>query len=162
VNAGEIEALTAEWRRQSLEQERARFEAGDRMALFAAIRVCANFDLPLPEWASRAFIAGYDKVLNCRARSWDEAFGQPYLKGANLAATRKRRTLRTAVWNDVMAAIKRDPERPVDESLFEEVGKAHATGKTLTAELYYEAVGLIGLGASDVKAALTEQPTTSR
>lgn len=127
--------VASEW---ELEKERMRFERGDKMALLAAVRVCANHDMPLPEWASRAFIRAYDTILNCRIGSWDDAFGRPYRKGVHLAALRKRRKLRMKVWLDVNAELKKS-SRAVDESLFEDIGRPLGLGKTLTAEMYYEA-----------------------
>jgi hypothetical protein len=85
-----VDEITIAHAHERLEEERARYNAGDMAALFGALRVCANHDLVMPEWVSRAFIRGYDKVLTCRAGSWDEAFGAPYPKGFHLVGTRKR------------------------------------------------------------------------
>lgn len=117
-----------------LTQEQAKFEAGSGIALLGAIRICANHDLPLPQWAARAYIKAYDKVLSCTAGSWDEVFGRPYKKGTHLAALRKRRMNRIRVW----LAMKHRGERPIDEQLFEDIGKPLGLGKTLVSELYYE------------------------
>jgi hypothetical protein len=121
---------------ERLEQERLHFEAGNKMSLLAAIRICANHDLVMPEWVALAFIAGYDKVLNCRANSWDAVFGNPYSKGKHLAAMRKKRELSPAVWLAVNDA--RNQGATVDENLFEQVGKELGLGKTLAAEYYYD------------------------
>lgn len=122
----------------ALESERQRFEQGDRMALLAAVRICANDGLPLPAWASKAYISAFDAVLNCRAASWDEAFGRPFKKGKHLHALRKRRTMRPKVWLAVRHAHEHDGAN-IDESLFEKIGKALHLGKTQTSDLYYEA-----------------------
>ena len=128
---------------QRLEERRLQFEAGHKMSLLAAIRICANHDLVMPGWVARAFISGYEKVLTCRANSWDKVFGNPYQKGRHLAAMRKKRNLSPAVWNAVNDA--RQQGAPVDEDLFEEVGKAYGLGKTLAAEYYYDFVGRFNL-----------------
>ncbi|MBK7745248.1 MAG: site-specific integrase [Betaproteobacteria bacterium] len=54
-------AMTAiiEWTLQELDLERQRFEAGDGMALLAAIRKCANHNLAMPAWVADAFIERY-------------------------------------------------------------------------------------------------------
>ncbi len=122
-----------------LEQHRLAFEAGNRFSLPTAIRICANHDLPLPDWASKAYIAAFDQVLNARAASWDEVFGKPYPKGTNLAATRKRRTLKYAVALRINAVLGSEPHTPIDEALFERVGAEFHIGKTLAAALYYAA-----------------------
>jgi hypothetical protein len=113
------------------------FEAGHQRSLMAAIRVCANHDLPLPDWASKAYIHSYDQVLNARMKSWDEAFGAPYPKGTNLAATRKHRILKSAVVTRVQAIRASEPGTPIDEDLFERLGAELHIGKTLASKLYY-------------------------
>lgn len=120
---------------ERLEDERKKFEQGDKMALLAAIRTCANHDLPLPRWASRAFVVAYDRVLNCKLGSWDDAFGRPYPKGSHLSALRKRRLYTMPVRMAVTRAS--ESGRPIDETLFEEIGQQFGLGKTLTMELYY-------------------------
>lgn len=120
-----------------LEFEAKRFNGGDKMALLAAIRICANHDLPLPPWTSSAYIAAYDRVLNCRAKSWDSVFGKPYPAGVHLAARRKRREKSFAVYNEVKRILASAPDTPIDEHLFERVGKPLGLGKTLAGEFYY-------------------------
>src|SRR5690606_15978690 len=120
---------------ERLEDERKKFEQGDKMALLAAIRTCANHDLPLPRWVSRAFVVAYDRVLHCKVGSWDDAFGRPYPKGSHLSALRKRRLYTMPVRMAVTRAS--ESGRPIDETLFEEIGQQFGLGKTLTMELYY-------------------------
>ena len=131
-----IERLIRRHYRERLEVERTRFDAGDRMALFAALRICAQRDLKMPQWASRAFIRGYDKVLNCRTGSWDEAFGEPY-PGKHLARLRQRRLNRSAVWLRIKKLLAQPDAPPVDRSLFEKVGKELGIGPRVCSELYY-------------------------
>lgn len=113
------------------------YAAGDQMALLAAIRRCANHDIPMPAWVGKAFIERYDKVLSCRIGSWDEAFGRPYPKGKHLASMRKKRRLRFAVHAFVRA--EHEKGAAIAEALFEEAGQKFNVGKTLASELYYEA-----------------------
>lgn len=114
------------------------FGRGDKMALFAAVRKCANHDLVMPDWVSRAFIRGYDAVLTCSAASWDEAFGRPYPKGMHLANVRESRTKRFAIW--LRVSELRDIDRlAIDDAIFERVGKEFGVGKTRANKLYYEA-----------------------
>jgi len=118
-----------------LQTEHERFERGDKVALLGAIRICANHDLPLPDWASRAFIRAYDRVLRLDTGSWDDAFGRPYPKGKHLSAMRKKRMYRYPV--RVAVAREHKAGRAIDASLFEKIGDEFGLGKTLTAELYY-------------------------
>jgi hypothetical protein len=129
---------------RTIERERARFEAGDRMALLAAIRKCANHDLVLPAWVAKAYIKAYDRVLTCRAKSWDDAtvFGKPYPKHAHLNALRKKRNLPLAVWLAVRRILDSEPNTRIDRSLFERVGAnlRPPIGHSDAAEFYYQAV----------------------
>jgi len=118
-----------------------RFEMGDQYALMTALRICACHTLAWPEWVAEAYIRGYDTVNNRRAKSWDEVFGSPLPKGAQLAAQRKKRKLMFAVHNAVTAEMARHPNRPIDEALFTEIGLPFNIGKTLTSEYYYDACG---------------------
>lgn len=128
--------------RQRLRVMETAFERGDRGALMAAIRLCANHDLVMPSWISRGFIKGYDAVLNGRAASWDDAFGRPYKKGTHLQSLRTKRLLRFQVFNMVQRI--RDAESvPIDEGLFERVGRRLGICKTLASDLYYEAQRMI-------------------
>lgn len=123
--------------RNDLLMEKARYEAGDKNALLGAIRICANHDLVMPEWLARAFIRGYDKVLNHKVGSWDDAFGRPLPKGKHLNAARKKREKGPAAWLEVQRMVKEE-DRAIDDLLFEDVGKKLGLGKTLVSEFYYE------------------------
>lgn len=116
----------------------------DRYQLMTAIRICANHNLPLPDWAADAFIKAYDTVNNARAKSWNTVFGNPYPKGTHLSALRKRRMKKFAVWNEITLILKTEPDIPVDEYLFETVGKKFGLGKTLASEYYYAAKQQLG------------------
>lgn len=137
-----------------IEQDRQKFEAGDKWALLAAVRECARCSIPMPDWLATAFILAYDGVLNCRIGSWDEAFGRPFPKGTHLAAKRKRRTKAPAVWLAVRKAT--DAGEPLDEGLFERVGKKLGLGKTQTAEFYYSQKAFWETAISPEIAALLE------
>jgi hypothetical protein len=111
----------------------------DKYYLMAAIRVCANHGIPLPDWAASAYIKAYDEVNNARAKSWSKVFGDPYPKGRHLAAIRKKRELQFAVFNKITQTLAMEPSLPIDESLFEKVGKELNIEKTLASEYYYAA-----------------------
>jgi hypothetical protein len=130
---------------QKLEALERNFAKGDNFALLHAIRICANHDLVIPEWAARAYIKRFDAVLNCETDSWDGAFGRPYPNGVHLSKARQRRKLRFAVYARVRELLKANPKRPIDEGLFEEVGDKFDIGKTLCGRLYYEAKRMVGL-----------------
>jgi hypothetical protein len=110
---------------------------GDGAALFAALRKCANHDLVMPLWVSRAFIKGYDAVLCCRANSWDEAFERPYPKGKHLSSMKESREKRFPIWLRVKEL--RAEGATIDDGLFERVGREFGMSKSRANELYYEA-----------------------
>jgi hypothetical protein len=113
----------------------------DGFAVLGAIRECITSGLVAPEWLAYAFNSRYNSVLSCRAKSWDDpkAFGLPYKKGTNIASLRKKRMLMFAVWNEIILIKKMNPDTPIDDGLFESVGKKFALGKTLCSEYYYSA-----------------------
>jgi len=108
--------------------------------VLAAVRVCANCDLVMPDWLVREFITRYISVLSCSVKSWDDAFGRPYPKGKHLAALRKALMNRSAVW--VAVRKMHNCGRAINKKLFEEVGKPLGLGATLAEKLYYENKGL--------------------
>lgn len=136
---------------QTLKHLEGEFCKGDSWALMSAIRICAQHDLSMPDWASRAYISAYDRVLNAREKSWDAVFGSPYPKGTNLNSLRKKQKMRPAVWSRIVETIKCNPEIPIDSCLFENIGKEFNIGKTLAEEYYREMCQRTGFGATDVK-----------
>ena len=101
--------------------------------------VCARNDLVAPDWLAKAFLRGFDAVLNCRVGSWDEAFGEPY-PGKQLAQLRRRRVNRIKVTLAVSAAMQSDPEQAVDVGFWERIGASVGEGKSQAQTLHAEAV----------------------
>jgi hypothetical protein len=129
---------------QRLEIYRENFQNGNKYSLMLAIRICANHDLILPDWVSKAYITAFDGVQNYRNKSWDEVFGAPNKKGTNLNASRKKRELKLAVLLEVRRIYFSQLPRPaIDILMYEEVGKKFNIGKTLAAEYYYSALKML-------------------
>jgi hypothetical protein len=122
-----------------LDRLKAQFESGDRWALLAAVRKCANHSLVMPSWVANGFIAAYDTVLSARIGSWDEALGRPYPKGRHLHNARQDRERRFDVWLRIRNILSQEPDIAVDDALFERVGRELGIGKTRANRLYYEA-----------------------
>lgn len=120
------------------------FESGDEFLLMTAIRICANHDLPMPNWVATNYIKAYQTVVGARSKSWDQVFGLPYPKGTHLNAVRKKRLLKFRVWSDVKKILNMNPKTPIDEAIFELVGKRVGIGKTLASEYYYAVVKITG------------------
>jgi hypothetical protein len=120
----------------ALEEYRTGYEAGKKADLLRAIRFCLDQEIIPPDWIVRAFAAATNRWFSLRAKTLDDAFGIKYPKGAHLNASRKRRALTPAVL--VAVGNARAEGRPVDDDLFEEIGKSlrPPIGKTLVKEYY--------------------------
>jgi hypothetical protein len=123
---------------QEIDQLKVAYENGDKMALFAAMRKCANHDLIMPPWVSRGFISGYDSVLTCRVGSWDDAFGRPYPKGKHLVNMQQDRLKRYAIYFRIKEIIEAE-RHAIDDGLFERAGSEFGVSKSSANRLYYEA-----------------------
>ena len=55
---------------------------------------CVRAGLVAPDWLAAAFMRQYDMALNCRAGTWDEAFGPAQPRGVHLSTLRLRRLYR--------------------------------------------------------------------
>ena len=131
---------------QDLDTLKAQFEAGDSFALLQAIRKCANHDLRMPDWVAENYINRFDRVLNCKSGSWDEAFGKPYPKGKHIKEMKERRNLRFRVYVRVREIREASKKLiPIDEALFSRVGAEFGIKKTLCNELYYEVKRMLPL-----------------
>lgn len=132
---------------QELKRLRGDFDAGDGIALMLAIRKCANHDLLMPEWVAAEYIKRFDLILNYEAASWDDVLGRPVPKGMHLDSLKKRRELKFKVYEAVLErtgpTLNPTDRPPVDDGLFEAVGKELGIGKTLANEYYYAAKALI-------------------
>jgi hypothetical protein len=118
---------------------RQQFEAGDRMALFAAMRKCAVHGLVMPRWVALEFIRGYGPVLRCEVDSWDDpaAFGLPYgrRKKAQLVGMKRRRNLLIPAYHAVREMSAQG--HPIDATTFAVVAEQLGTNGTEVGKLYY-------------------------
>ena len=72
-----------------LEIAKQKIEGGNKAVLLKAMHECLIMRKPLPEWLRLAFLQAYQSAYPFEIKSWDEIFGKPHRKGANLKA-RKR------------------------------------------------------------------------
>jgi hypothetical protein len=150
---------------QEVNKLRPAVEAGCGFDVMDAVSRCLRHDLGPPDWLARAFLRRYDAVLNCRAGSWDDAFGRPYPKNAQLAALRRRRIGRLKASNAFTERLRRNPMRAVDKALWEEIGHEIDEGTTRAEELYREALRMgIGQTAAVIRKSQgwPTRPTTLR
>lgn len=141
------------------------------------IAICTTYDLVAPDWLARAFLRGFYAVRRARLGSWDEAFGRPHPKGAQLAAKRRRQSQRVEVALLIHDFVCRHPDLPMESlwGLFEptreeqsdvapefvERARRIGTGKSKAQELYTEALAAgLAIDHNAVRARLTEPRAT--
>lgn len=135
-----------------LDELAAQFGDGDTPALFRAIAFCGHQQIPMPEWAVAAYFAAMNRWWTLDCASLDDAFGVHFPKSKHLAAARKKRRLQLAVYDDVEAS--KASSRGISASLFAEVGKRHAIGKTLAEKYCYSAKRMLGSMPKSIDALL--------
>ena len=123
--------------KRRLELERTRFEDGEKIALMGALRICANHNLTMPEWVSSQYIKSYDQVLNCKASSWDTAFGRPY-PNKKIGSLYTRRRVRFGLLMRFKAIHNTERKVAIDDLLFGKIADEFSIGKTLVKDFYYE------------------------
>jgi hypothetical protein len=69
------------------------FRVGHEWALLEAIHLCLEYDEVAPAWVKVAFRYKFAKVKGLQVTSWDDVFGRPLKKGAQLAAAQRNITL---------------------------------------------------------------------
>ncbi len=124
---------------QELRVWRKQYQKGEKKAITEGLYLCALNDIPLPKWLAFSYLAAFRKVIFFKAKSWDDVFGRPHPKGTQLLAKRDKREKMFSLYNRIHEIKQRSPDTPIDESLFEKVGKEFGLGKSLTNEYYYEA-----------------------
>jgi hypothetical protein len=113
-----------------------RLEDGDKWALLYAIHQCLLLKRPLPEWLRLAFLRAYDSKTGYEIKSWDDAFGRPHTKGTHVHKEKRNLQLRYDIIRRVEELAS---EMPIDEHLFEKVGKDLGIGgSTTVSDIYYE------------------------
>lgn len=143
----------------SLATEQKAFADGDKRAAMHAVYLCCSHDLPIPDWAAKAFITGYQKVLGCNVATWDEAFGPPFRKGFRIHDARKRREQWPQIGPAVVKAILED-RMPIDPGLFEQVGERLGIGARQVRDTWYGPQGVIF--RKQVKSVLKKEAAETR
>lgn len=109
--------------------------AGSSIALMRCIDFCCAKQLVIPNWAAEAFHQGYIKVMNYEARSWDTVFGKPHKKGMHLKDQRCDED-KQLIHKCVRELINQGC--PIDEGLFETVGKRFGSKGREIRDIYYD------------------------
>ena len=116
---------------------KARYESGNKRALFDAIFCCIGSypQKSVPEWAVAAFMEAYGKIISAEARTYDEAFGTPWPKGRHLPELRKRLRRRYPIWHRVRILNAGDGE-PIGDDLYRTVARELGIGVDEVRETY--------------------------
>jgi hypothetical protein len=123
------------------EENRTSYEEGDKPALFRMLVQCALFRRTMPEWAAGELVSIHRAALAGEIRSWNDVFGRPWQQERPRA---QRRSLRTRTWKwevwKLVHELHEGEGKPIDNKLFEKVGRQLAIGgKSTIAALYGEA-----------------------
>lgn len=131
------------------------FIAGHPRALFIAIRTCARFGVAMPPWAATAFLARMNAIDSMQASSWDEAFGSPWPKGKHLKTAREGLSIKYPIYMRIMEehdkADNNGKKTPIDDLLFERIGKEFDVNRSRCRELYAGMANMIDPSRADRK-----------
>jgi len=128
---------------------------GNRRPLLNALGFCLDYDIPIPEWLAEAFSDALSAVDSFEARSWDDVFGKPH-HGRKIAAKGRQKKLRMLVWHRVQTL---SATRPIDQGLFEQVGKGLGISGAVAKRLYYDPYRIWGRVAQWLRPDWTRLPT---
>jgi hypothetical protein len=115
---------------------RSRYEAGDTLSLLQAVSMCAEENLPLPQWLAEAFRARMDLFLHPgKVQSLDEVFASttvPTTSPKKAAAARLDWQLGGTLWHDVWALVQKDETLISFDNAVERLlgSAAYGVGKT--------------------------------
>lgn len=132
----------------ALEHERTRAEAGDKRAVLRAIYICSIYNMPMPDWTRRAFLAAYNAILNVDAKSWDDVFGRAFPKGVHWNELKKHAELKNAVYREMclaniegesLTSSKPKKGKSSTDGAFEKVANKLNISPGTVIELFYEA-----------------------
>jgi hypothetical protein len=113
-----------------LERLRKDFEEGDKRALFEAICWAGA---SLPDWVRKGLREAHERFECGDINSWEDIFGKPF--PGKSRKTAQNRALGINIWVEVRRRI--DQGQPIDEHLFEQVGKSFDMKHSTVSKLYY-------------------------
>src|ERR1700682_2527836 len=118
-----------------IENCRKRFEAGEATALLDAIDCCARSGTAMPLWLADAYCSGYFAWQTYKFKTLDQGFGVER-KGERISERRSREMLKAPVAMEV-DKLHRQEKVPIDEALFERVGKILQIKPGTARDVYY-------------------------
>ena len=121
---------------RAIEDCRKRFEAGEAAALLDALDYCARSGTAMPLWLAKAYCSRYISWRTYEVKTLDQAFGVER-KGERIPERRTRILLAPHVAMEV-DTLHRQEKLPIDEALFERVGKILDITPGMARDIYYE------------------------
>ena len=109
-------------------------KAGDSNALARCIALCFEYDMLPPQWASLAYLRGYQRIAK-REANWEDVLGKPN-KGKHLKEMRPDEE-KQKIYREVKRLQAQG--QPTDAGLFETVGPRYGSpsGKEIRT-IYYD------------------------
>ena len=96
-------------------------EAGNKGAVPSIIALCFADARPVPGWVQDEFWNACSDISWHRFKSWDDVFGRPLKKGAQLAAARRHRRLVIPVAHRVEQRVAGG--EPIDKNMFDAIAE---------------------------------------
>jgi hypothetical protein len=144
VISGEIAVQNpayAQWAAATVIKDSRRKIETNGPALLQAISMVAKQGLVMPKWMADVYITRFLRVERLEVGSLDEAFGPlPFKPGQMLKNQRRRRELIPKISSLMIDALNKNPTRPIDRGLFDEIGEIVAQSGSYVEKAYYEGV----------------------
>jgi hypothetical protein len=122
----------AQWAENLSRELRSAYEAGNKNALWKMIVGCALSKSPIPEWAASILEGADGYVASGELNSWNELFGKPRRRSRSAL---RGWHLRHEVWASIV-----DSGAPINDDLFDRIGKELGIGGRETVRKLYKAV----------------------
>ena len=129
---------------EALDELEQSFKEGHEGVLMQAIEACAISDVSLPDWLAAAVIERTRAMLWGRVDSWDKVFPPPFKKGTRLSKVEPNAVLATKISLRIAEIRRATPRVPLDNELFESVGKEFGVSRSQCSKLYYAATNMVG------------------
>jgi hypothetical protein len=113
--------------------------------------LCARDGRPIPAWARSELFNIEGGLRYGQFKSWDDVFGRPVKKGAQLRAIQRRRELWLKVRLEVLK--RQEAGRPIEPDMFDAVGEELGITGALAREVYYHSKKEDSENAADEAAA---------
>ena len=143
-------AEVAQWgAAQAVLRSRDAIERGDGVEVLKSLSMAVSNGLTVPDWLARAYVSRMNRFEAHDVGSLDEAFGNKPQTTRWRVALRDKEDLIPEVSRRLMQAVSQNPKIPIDNELFDSVGRSLGIGKTLCRK-YYDA-GIRERGLQDLK-----------